>query len=167
MSGRHSFPAKQTPNKGDYICQSAAIRYKYSCVFTAAAAVFFIIYLSRRRFISRLLRDAGWSHRGVDRWYKQENTSDVIAVHLPHVQLNRNHETQPLFIILLFIFFLKNNTNNIKWKRLLKIITMLQVPRFDNLKEEKHIYTKVYIYILIFIFKGYGQEEQSGRRPLI
>lgn len=45
MSGRHSFPAKQTPNKGDYICQSAAIRYKYSCVFTAAAAVFFIIYL--------------------------------------------------------------------------------------------------------------------------
>lgn len=44
---------------------------------------------------------------------------------------------------------------------------MLQVPRFDNLKEEKYIYTKVYIYILIFIFKGYGQEEQSGRRPLI
>lgn len=126
---------------------------------------FFIIYLSRRRFISRLLRDAGWSHRGVDGWYKQENTSDVIAVHLPHFQLNRNHESHCLSFF--YFFFLKNNTNNIKWKRLLKIITMLQVPRFDNLKEEKHIYTKVYIYILIFIFKGYGQEEQSGRRPLI
>lgn len=50
-------------------------------------------------------------------------------------------------------------------KGLLKIITMLQDSRLDTQKkkkEEKHIYTKVYIYILIFIFEGIWPGEQSG-----
>ena len=52
-----------------------------------------------------------------------------------------------------FYFFLENNTNNIKWKRLLKIITLLQDSRFGKSKRGRqkptHLHKSIYLYTCI------------------
>lgn len=154
MSDETPCPSRQTAIETDHI-SLCKCKLCFNSVYLQPQQQQQQLYLFSHRFISRLWRDAGWSHRGVDGLrYKQENVSDVIAVHPHHFQRKKKkNKSRPLFIT--FIFFLKNNTNNIKWKRRLKIITMLQVSRFDNLKEEKkNTFTQKYTFIYLYSFLG-------------
>lgn len=97
-------------------------------------------------------------------WFLLYRWEKSWAVLVCDIRPTLSKTSQLVVVFNFFNFFLKNNTN-ITWKRLLKIITMLQDSRFDTRKEEEkktHLHKSIYFYILIFIWRGYGPEEISS-----
>lgn len=73
----------------------------------------------------------------------------------------QDNKNEPLFII--FIFFLKNNTNKIKWKKASENNYNATGSPFWCSKKRNTFTQKVYIYIHL---NGYGQKSSLGR-PLM
>lgn len=127
----------------------------------------------RYLFISELLyfqvMERNWVERGRS-WYLTLHPNNcgcdsrADACNLTYTSPSSSVNSWP--IVYHFLFFLKNNTDNVTWKRLLKIITLLQDSRFDILKEE-NTFTQKYIFIYLYSFRGIWPGQQSGTRPVV